>query len=351
VPASVADGVTEIVGEEDTNEEDVDPNERPPDEVLQDLVEQEAEEQEAGVTAATSSGITEDDPAIQAAVDRTAPLIRTNETTAQAHARLTNQQPWHPFHKGAATRPTEIHLEEFAVFNSMQARFKRGVRPRAKDGCHSFANEWNSEVGNRCGRHAEGEDAILIRRKSAVQLQEHCDNLLQQKRMAASADSESDRVNRQDLRDIMRTTREEVHMPAIPTAATAQHPNDGVAPFGMPAAMHPTALQGAIVHMQMENATRPWQMRQFTNTNNVLVGFKKATWCVTCGCRKAAHVQEESFGHKCRRDCCAKCGWRQEHHQSGSGRMGPFCTNASQFDSPHTQWHETRGETRNVGII
>lgn len=164
-----------IMTEDNGEDEDADPKEPSPDEVLEELEEQEAaeqDEQEAGVTDEISC---EDDPAIQAEIERITPLIRPNKTTAQAFARLTNQQPWYPFHTGSTT-PLEIHLEEFAVFNSMEPRCKRNVRPRAKDGYHAFSNEWNVEVANRYTRHVEDEKVILIRRKSAIQL--HCRNIL-----------------------------------------------------------------------------------------------------------------------------------------------------------------------------
>jgi len=334
---------------------DLDPEEAPTDKVLQDLAEEEAEEreeQEADITKTVS----DDDPAIQAEVDRITPLIRPNETTAQAFARLTNHQPWYPFHTGS-TPPSDIHKEEFTLFDSMESRFKRGVRPRGKNGYHYFANEWNVEVANRYSCHIDGEEVVLIRRKSAVQFQEHYDNLQQKKRMAAVADSEDDRTNRLELLEVMRSTRNEATMPAIPTAPTLKYPSDGVVPFGMPAAMHPSVLQGAVIPQNnatiMANMTDvgcPWGICQFATTRNPLVEFKKNTWCVTCGHRKAAHVQEESFGYKCRRDCCAKCGWRQEHHQFSSGRMGPHCNNHSKYDSPHSQWYED-SEQRRVGVI
>jgi len=176
--------------------------------------------------------------------------------------------------------------------------------------------------------------------------------------MAAVSDSEADRLNRTELRDVMRATRNEVTMPPIPTAPTLQYPPDGIVPFGMPAAMQPYVLQGAILAptnmtemTQMTAVGCPWGIHQLGITSNPLLGFKKGTWCVTCGHRKAADMQNESFGYKCKRDYCAKCGWLQKHHQHSSGRMGPYCKNKAKYDSPHSEWYKPMEEPRQIGVI
>jgi len=256
-------GISTDVGT-DNDVDDEDPNDPAPslDEVLEDIDAAEKEDTEDPEEEAR-------DEAIQAAVARITPLIRPYESAAQAYERLTNQQPWYPFHSGC-TRPTKIHEEEFTVFETMQSRFKRGVGPRARDGYQHFANEWNREVATRCSQMVDGEDIILIRRKSAIQLQEHCDRLQEKRRMAVMADSEMDRTNREDLREVMRTTRNDTSVQPIPTAQATQCPTTGNVPFGMPATLNAEMLQGAVIHrpqaVMEANATvgRPWELHPFS---------------------------------------------------------------------------------------
>jgi len=335
---------------DDYVDEDIDPEEGAPslDEVLKDIEAAEKEDSEDPEAEAAED-------AIQTEVARITPLIRPYESTAKAFERLTNQQPWYPFHSSKTTEPSAIHQEECLVFDTMQSRFKRGVTPRSKDGYQHFANEWNREVANRYSQLAEGEDVILIRRKSAVQLQEHYDKLEEKKRMAVTADSAQDSANRLQLREVMRSTRADTVVHPIPAAATLQHPTGGVVPFGMPAPLNAEIVEGAVHHQPLvvmqANATlgRPWQLQQYATTQNVLVGYRKGTWCVSCGHRKASHVKDESFGYKCRRESCARCGWLKEHHTQSNYLMGPCCTNPAKFDSPHGQWYDREG--RQVGII
>jgi len=171
--------------------------------------------------------------------------------------------------------------------------------------------------------------------------------------MAVMADSEMDRTNREALREVMRTTRNNTSVQPIPTAQATQCPTTGNVPFGMPATLNAETLQGAVVHrpqaVMEANATvgRPWELHPFTRSANVLAGCRKATWCVTCGFRKASHLKEESFGYKCQRNYCARCGWLKDCHQQSSYRMGPCCMNPHKCNSPHNEWH---GNTRQVGI-
>lgn len=239
----------------------------------------------------------------------------------------------------------------------MQSGYKRGVGPRAKNGYQHFANEWNQEVADRCARMVDGEEnVVLIRQKSAIQLQEHCDRLETKKRMAVLADSDADRSNRQDLRETMRETRQDVQLQAIPHGTRIRYPTEGNVPFGMPAPLNPTTLEGAVLHRPRDvmhvNAScgRPWELQPFCATTNVLVGYKKTTWCVSCGHRKADHVKEESFGYRCKREHYARCGWLKQHHQTSNCRMGPCCANPAKSDSPHSQWHAQNPQQR-TGLI
>jgi len=124
---------------------------------------------------------------------------------------------------------------------------------------------------------------VLIRRKSAIQLQQHCDNAEQKKRIAAQADNPIDVHRRQELRNAIRETRNFVTMPAVPTATTVQHPTTGTVPFGMPNPLNPAILHGAMTmqtqQIMQENmeAGRPWHVQRFSTNGNVLDRFTRKT--------------------------------------------------------------------------
>jgi len=147
----------------------------------------------------------------------------------------------------------------------------------------------------------------------------------------------------------MRATRNDTVILPIPMARTLQYPSDGYVPFGMPAPLNPEIMEGAVHHqprvVMQTNAVvgRPWQLQEFSLTQNALVGYGKTTWCVSCGFQKAA-----SYGYRCKQEYCAQCGWLKEHHSQSNCLMGPCCMNPVKFDSPHTQWYVM--EKTQVGI-
>lgn len=154
------------------------------------------------------------------------------------------------------------------------------------------------------------------------------------------------------------TRREIPDMPPIQPPTMLQYPSTGTVPFGMPSSLNPTIVHGAIVNAApLPGNTamgRPFLVPPRQDpTPHVLAGFKKLTWCVSCGFRKNQHIiSDESYGSKCKRDWCAKCGWLKVNHVNNL--MGPFCQNIPRRDSPHSLWCEgirTQQETMQVGVI
>ena len=319
-------------------DDDVDPQEDPID--LAEFTE-ELELQVEADTEPPEEDNAEDTVSI--AAERIVPNIRANETTMKAYERLTNQQAWYPF---SDTPITKLDKEEFAQFDTMSEECHRNVTPRSRQGRQAFAAAWNVEVAERYKNYIEGDQSvILIRRKSVIQLQKHYDNLQQKKRLAQQSDSQRDEELRREWRQTLRTTRREVpDIPAMQPPAPTQYPTNGMVPFGMPMALNPTILQGAMQGLVAQEANttigRPFVVHQRPDiVSHALTGFRKLAWCITCGFRKNQHVvQTESFGSKCRRDCCAKCGWLKKNHRNGL--MGPFCEVTARYDSPHLQWYD-----------
>ena len=165
------------VEDTDDDAEDKDPEEEPIDltEFLSDLTDQ-VEEEEADVNDDDNNNENpQQRDAVELAAEKILPTIEANETTMKAHERLTNQQAWCPF---ADKAETKMDQEEFAQFDLMCDDYSRKVSPRCRKGYHYFANAWNVEVADRYRRYIEGDDTVVfIRRKSAIQLQKHYDNM------------------------------------------------------------------------------------------------------------------------------------------------------------------------------
>ena len=71
---------------------------------------------------------------------------------------------------------------------------------------------------------------------------------------------------------------------------------------------------------------------------------------MTCGYRKNQHVMStESFGSKCKRDYCAKCGWLKINHNNQL--MGPFCPRNPKHDSPHQLWHTNDAKVQQQRLV
>jgi len=132
-----------------------------------------------------------DDEELDITVARLLPEIQQHETTMQAFKRLTSQQPWIPFFNGAGTK-TALDEEEEALFQQMKDKFNRHVAPSAPRGYLEFETAWNIEVANRYQRSIEeGEDVILIHRKSRDQLAQHFDRIVQLTAASARAEEQN----------------------------------------------------------------------------------------------------------------------------------------------------------------
>jgi hypothetical protein len=272
---------------------------------------------------------TEQEPeGVELAVLRMLPEIRSRETTMETFIRLTDSQPHIPFHSANPSRPkTDIDEHEETLFLAMENQYDRWKLPRQPHGYHSFMVAWNLKVAERYKLKAvDGLNVTMINRKNIEYLQNHYDKIMGQLASAGridhqNANNELDRLNEQ-----LRASRNSV--PALQPVQQAQpviYPQVGIAPFGNAYALNPEILAPTLQAAKNRNPA-PWNIRApllATAEKHPLEGFKRTTWCISCGFQKREHQREESFGAKCKRDHCGKCFMRKEFHNDG--RMGPFC--------------------------
>ena len=126
----------------------------------------------------------------------------------------------------------------------------------------------------------------------------------------------------------------------VQQATPIQYPQMGPRPIGNPAVLNPeilaTSLRASCPQQRQQipyNVLRPQPLNI-----NPLDGFKRYTWCVTCGYRKSCHEPHERFGKPCQKSWCGKCYQRKEFH--ASGKMGPFCPFPPHpVESQHLNWY------------
>ena len=222
----------------------------------------------------------------------------------------------------------------------MQCR--RGVASSCKNGFHDFEKAWNTEVANRLAQKLESlddnneEEIVLINRKSTKQLQQHCDHCQEMKRMAALS-KEWDAFFKTANEQLRESRNRAVNPHGLVAPPTHANTTGGSVPIG-----HPTTcnVQQLATINQQQAVNVPWTLAHpaHNNPGDPLHNFKHTKWCTTCGCQKKVHVREESFGLKCQRGHCAKCGWLKNHHSKSNYKMGPFCRNQAKSNSPHNLW-------------
>jgi hypothetical protein len=195
------------------------------------------------------------------------------------------------------------------------------------------------EVSNRYRQHIEGDETVaLINRKSVIQLQEYFDET--EGKLASSLRVEIENNPHSELEQmnlVLRDTRRNVTpLATVEEATPIVYPQTGYAPIGCPTTLNPSILVGALENRgPQERNPAPWLVRPQPATTgtvnrvaNPFEGYKKRTWCITCGMRKMDHVKEDHFGPKCVKDWCGKCYQRAEFHllnHRNKHMMGPLC--------------------------
>jgi hypothetical protein len=119
-------------------------------------------------------------------VDTAIPIVIANvvtyETTFDAFKRLTEERPWVPFSDPKSSDPPTdpVDKAEYELFERLlqEDHYNRHISYLyAAKGFGSFSKKWDIEVADRFKRKTEGEDVVLIRRKSALFLQQFYDPL------------------------------------------------------------------------------------------------------------------------------------------------------------------------------
>jgi hypothetical protein len=152
-------------------------------------------------------------------------------TSAERFFACSGDRPWIPF----SYKNDPIANEERALFGELDQRYNRHVSPSdPQHGYNSFRDEWNRLAGERyyqslIGR--EGDEVVVIFRKSTKQLQDHFDKVDAEMRQSALL-SRVGEQRRQDFcvtfcageRYIPAPLVGQVQLQTYPTAGTAKIP-------------------------------------------------------------------------------------------------------------------------------
>jgi len=188
---------------------------------------------------------------------------KSPESSMQSFSRLTNEQPWVPFRKtNAATPKITLDLEEEGLFNCPHKDCKRHVSPGTpRCGCRDFELTWNVEVAERHRKRIEDdtEEIVLINGKSYMQLQEHCDDIMESERMSEICDPNCPRLRQ--LNTTTMQTRQQVGPPTGRMAEAIQCRNAGLStPFGAPTAFNSDVAGHAIIGHNTGQQAVPWHL-------------------------------------------------------------------------------------------
>lgn len=278
-------------------------------------------------------GLDADSRELEEKVEQIVPEIYKRESTMEAFKRLTNHQQWVPFVVGGTTVTDQVEAE---LFDSMHDRYRRDVTPSANRRYRAFMNQWNLVAATKYKEFSEGQNVVLINRKSVEQLQQYYDAL--QEKLKASARTENDNTQLQQHNQMLREARRDVNpVPQpVPRALPVEYPQAGSHPVGAPTVVNPQILAGGLINQPSDQRNpAPWRIGRAvpeTRRYNPMDGWNKRKWCQTCGWQKADHTKEEKFGLRCKKDFCGNCYQRLDCH--ADGKMGPWCQHES---------HPTRG--------
>ena len=145
----------------------------------------------------------------------------------------------------------------------------------------------------------------------------------------------------EQLNNTLRQNRStQPRLPPVQQAAPVQYQQNGPRPIGNPTVLNPEIIAGsfreaapAVRRHIPYTVLQPQQFRL-----NPLEGFRKRTWCITCGYRKSNHERHERFGKPCLKNWCGKCYQRKEFHEKG--KMGPYCPFPPHpRESQHAFWY------------
>ena len=146
-----------------------------------------------------------------------------------------------------------------------------------------------------------------------------------------------------ELNETLRGNRDrQSALPPVQVAEVVQYHQQGPRPLGAPTVLNPEIVAGSLrpgirtnlLQTVPYNVPRPRRQQEL----NFLAGWKRRTWCITCGYRRMAHAKEERFGKHCKKEWCGKCYQRKEFHRQHE--MGPSCPNDPHpTESQHLLWY------------
>ncbi|CAB9529634.1 hypothetical protein SEMRO_2567_G331470.1 [Seminavis robusta] len=292
------------------------------------------------------------------------PHIRPKETSMQTFTRLTNGSPWVDF-GDPREQGSPSDKAEFDLFESLSPNYDRhSNNMNGPRGYYRFSKRWDIEVAKNTKERTDAiwsgmEPPPMIRRESALQLQQHHDRVLACQQQANLAGEDP---ARQQLEEAFRVTQRQMgqHQTSVMAGEALRFDHDrGNAPLGNPLALN-NNITAASVGGRVADPTAPFvirQVRKATIVENPMLNprgtnFRNRKYCVVCGFSKSDHSHlSRQFGNDCSGNCgreeCSKCFQRLEFHELG--KVGPYCEYAPSSGSGYSDWYintESNNENR-----
>jgi hypothetical protein len=119
--------------------------------------------------------------------------IKKSPKTMELFCRVIGCRPWIPFNQEAND---PISVEEIKLFGQMSTEYERHTAPSSTRGYGKFAKCWDAEAWRRQELALQGEEVVIIYRKTPKQLQDCFDMLQEKEHKSLVANEAGDRNQR-----------------------------------------------------------------------------------------------------------------------------------------------------------
>jgi len=312
--------------------------------------------------ATGTSAATDDEPVDVFAFDVDAdlslclPTIVEGEKTYDTYVRLTNGQLWVPFKDPSEESSfTESDRAEMQLWKEMSPLYDRNATPSSPKGYKTFADAWDNKVASIYQARLNGDDVVMINRKSYMQLQQQHDRIERQKTLLEMARQDRADPAMVAMENVFRTTRRQLpnHQEATMCQQVDYATNFGAPNFGVPFALNSTISINAFqMNVNQQHAPIVYQhpliteQRVIPSRKGLDASFRAKLHCWKCGYQRKTHLRLGiSFGDACHSNClfdeCSKCCERISGCHSNN-LQGPFCPKAvSSKSKVATDWYTT----------
>jgi hypothetical protein len=194
---------------------------------------------------------------------------------------------------------------------------------------NGFEKAWNAVAADLFQKQMEGDDVLLVHRKSAIQLQEHLVDLLETERQAARATPAAENLYKTTVRTVFRESRNQMPLTATPHRVQPTVYPPGEAPLGVPSPLNPHIIAGALRPNPnggaIPHSLLPVAMAQQL-PRPLPADYSRQKYCIKCGLRRKKHKHGEPFGRHCTKTGCGICLQPEFRHIMAGTPMGFWCT-------------------------